>query len=351
MRILYALLGAAALHASAAALAPAAPASSDAKPQAAANPAAEAKPDAKAHGTTPPAPDATVIADGPVKVDVRDLDAFILRIPENMRAPFRASYDRVAAAADSIYVTRVAANRAREAGLDKDPAVQRRLQQVQEAFLADLYVQKLQKEVDSIDLEQRAKEIYAAEPDKFTSPTQVYVQQIIVGDNGRTHEMARERAEQVAREAKAGKEDFLQLAARYSDDPDKVRNGGDIGFYEPSFFPGAVADAIAKLDTKGQVAGPIETPKGYYIVRFVEREPKQVAPYTAVRHQIIDAERERLRKEKLEHFLAEVRNSKSVVINTNVVDAYVIKVNPATGAPEPAKKREAAAKAEPPAAK
>lgn len=282
------------------------------------------------------APDATLVQDGPVKVDIRDLDAYMLRVPENLRGAVRASYDRVAAIVDSLFVTRAAAEKAREAGLDKDPAVQRRLQQVQEAFLAELYVQKLQKEVDAIDLEQRAKEIYAADPQRFTVPAQVYVQKILVGLNGRTPEMARERAQRVYRDAAQGKEDFLQLAAQYSDDEDKVRNGGDLGFYPLSHFPSQVADAIAKLDKKGQLAGPIEMGDGFWILRFVERKPEKLAPYDAVRQQIIDAERERLRKEKLEQFLAEVRGSKTVVTNTGNVESYVVKVDPSAGG-EPAK--------------
>lgn len=333
MRMLYALLGAAALQAGGAALAADthAPMKSTevAKAVAQAKPEAEAKSDAKADSKL--APDAVLISDGPTKVDARDLDAFMLRIPENMRVPFRSSYDRVASAVDSIYVTRVAAERAREAGLDKDPAVQRRLQQVQESFLADLYVQKIQKEVDSVDLDQRAKEIYAAEPKQFTKPEEVYVQEILIGLNGRTPDMARERAQKVYADATQGKEDFLQLAAKYSDDPDKVRNGGDIGFYSPSHFAAPVADAIAKLDKKGEIAGPIQTPQGFYIVRFVDRHPPRVASFDEVKRKIIDTERERLRKEKMERFLAQVRGSKTVITNSDNVAKYVIEVNPATG--------------------
>lgn len=349
MRILYALLGALALQGAAAAL----PADAQA-PVSGHVPTGKAAAGTKAGAGAPVAasklsPDAVLIQDGPIKVDVRDLDAFMLRIPEKMRVPFRTSYDRVASAVDTLYVTRVAAQRAREAGLDKDPDVQRRIQQIQEAFLADLYASKIQAEADKVDLEQRAKEIYAADPQRFTAPAQVYVQKILVGLNGRTPEMARERAQQVYRDATQGKEDFLQLAAKYSDDPDKVRNGGDIGFYDSSHFPAAVAEAIGKLDTKGQVAGPIETSDGFWIVRFVERKPEKLVPYAAVKQKIIDEERERLRKEKMERFLSEVRGSKTVVTNTDNVEKYVVKVDPVTGEPQAADpgKREAAATPQP----
>ena len=305
MKKLIALLGAVALHAAAASLPPETP----------------------------------LVTEGSVKVDVRDLDAFMLRIPENMRAPFRASYDRVASAVDSLFITRVAAEKAREAGLDKDPTVQRRLQQIQEGFLADLYVQKLQAEVDSLNLEQRARELYQADPRKFTSPEAVYVQQILVGLNGRTRDMARERAQQAYNEAAEGKQDFLQLAAKYSDDPDKVRNGGDLGYYSPSHFSGPRADAIAKLDKKGQLAGPIEAPEGFYIVRFVDRTAPKLATFEAVREKLIAEERERLKKDKMEEFMQQVRSSKSVVINTANVESYVVRPDADGAKKEPEKKK------------
>jgi len=269
------------------------------------------------------APDAPLIQDGAVKVDVQDLDAFMLRVPEKMRAPFRASYDRVASIVDSIYVTRVAANKAREEGLDKDPAVQRRLQQVQEQYLAELYLERLQKEADTVNLDKRARELYDANPAKFTQAEQVYVQQILVGLNGRTIDMARQRAEQVYREATSGKEDFLQLAAKYTDDPDRERNGGDIGYYSLGHFPDPVGKAIAKLSKKGEITEPIEANSGFYILKFINRKPPQVARFEDVKQGILAEDRDRLRKEKVDAFVNGVRGSKSVVVNTDNVQAYV----------------------------
>lgn len=279
---------------------------------------------AAAVATTTLTPDTPLIEDGGVKVDVRDMDAFMLRVPEKMRAPFRASYDRVASIVDSLFITRVAATRAREAGLDKDPAVQRRLQQLQEQYLAELYVDKLQKQVDAINLDQRAKELYEANPAKYTSPEMVYVQQIVVGLNGRTPDIARVRAEQVYKEAVSGKEDFLQLAARYTDDPDARRNGGDLGYYTMNHFPAGVDKAIEKLSKKGEIAGPIQAANGFYILKFIDRKPAEVAKFAAVKDKIIGEERERLRKEKFEAFASEVRGSKTVVVNTDNVQAYVV---------------------------
>jgi len=296
---------------------------------------------AAAATNAPVSPDSTLIEDHGVKVDIRDLDAFMLRVPEKLRAPFRSSYDRVASIADSLFITRVAAQKAREEGLDKDPAVQRRLQQVQEQYLAELYIAKLQKQVDAIDLDQRAKELYEADPAKYTTPEMVYVQQIMVGLNGRTPDLARQRAEKVYKEAVSGKEDFLQLAARYTDDPDARRNGGDLGYYTVSHFPTGVDKAVEKLSKKGEITAPIEGPNGFYILKFIDRKPAQLVTFDVAKDKIVSEERERLKKEKLDEFTNAVRNSKTVVVNSGNVQSYVISTgdekSPGQAPAEPAK--------------
>src|ERR1700682_4319597 len=103
-----------------------------------------------AAGSLPPETPLVVV--GRVKVDVVDFEGYLLRAPENRRGEIRASYDRVASVIDNIYVARVLAARAREEGMDKDPSIQRRLAQVQEALLADTYVQQKLREAPEVDL-------------------------------------------------------------------------------------------------------------------------------------------------------------------------------------------------------
>ena len=77
--------------------------------------------------TAPLPPETPLVVDGKVTVDAADFEGNILRIPDEKRAGFRMSYDRVAAVVDNVFVTRSVAQKARDAGLDRDPAVQARL--------------------------------------------------------------------------------------------------------------------------------------------------------------------------------------------------------------------------------
>lgn len=305
--------------------------------------------------TAEPPLDAPVVVDGPIKVDVGDIQAAFRRVPESRRAEFRTSYDRVAALVDNVYLARAIAQKAVNAGLDRDPIVQRQIAEARDALLADLYLKHLDDTAPKVDLVQRAHELYIADPSKFTKPEQVDVQHILIGLTGRTKEMARERAQQVYDEAKSGKEDFLQLAARWSDDPDKKRNGGDLGWNSPSRFVEPMAKWLKEPHKKGDISPPIESEFGYHIVRFVDRQEPQVAKFEDVKEKLIAAERDGLAKKRREDLAREVRGSSTVVIHKENVEALVIdssatlssasKANPAE--PAPASPPAAAAPAKP----
>lgn len=275
-------------------------------------------------------PNLPLISDGAIVVDSTDFEGNLLRIPEGKRDEMRMTQDRVGTIVDNMFVARSLAARARTLGLDKDPAVQRRMQQVQDGVLADLYIQKVEKEVSTPSLEQRARELYKADQAKFVTKEEVYVQHILVNLAGRTRETARERAAKAAAEARAG-EDFLSVATRYSDDPDKRNNGGDLGYNSPTSFVEPVRNAIGTMKTKGEIVGPVESEYGFHVLKFIDRKPAKPIPYDAVSKKIIEGERERIRKQRTEALIQEVRNSPSVVVHRDNLEKIVIPVDPEIG--------------------
>jgi len=272
----------------------------------------------------PVPPDTPLVTDGAIKVDTGDFEASLQRIPESRRGEARLSFDKVATVVDNIYVGRMLAAKAREAGLDKDPVVQRRLVQVQEALLADLYIQRLERTAPAVDLEQRARELYKADQAKYVVPEHVYLQQILVGLNGRTREMALARAREVSELAKSGKEDFLALAARYSEDGDMKRNGGDAGYNATTSYPPPVARATEAMKTKGEVSDPIETERGFFVVRFIDRKKAETMKFEQVRRKLIEAEKEKIAKTRLEDVLQGIRSSGTGVLHRENIEALVI---------------------------
>jgi peptidyl-prolyl cis-trans isomerase C len=272
--------------------------------------------------------DTPVIADGPVHVDAGDVQAYLLRIPEERRGNFMTSYDRIATVADAVFIARVLAEKAKAAGIDKDPVVQRRLQQAQDAVLADLYTQKVQREVKTVNLDQRARELYRAEPEKYKTPELVNLEHILIDLKGRTKEMARDRARDVYAQAQSGKEEFLTLAARFSDDPSKNRNGGALGYSSPASLNPQAREAVANLKAKGDISEPVESDSGFHIFRLVERKPAEVAKFEVVQRNIVEAERDRLQKQRADAVIQDIRSSPTVTTYREPLEALVVPLDP-----------------------
>ena len=291
----------------------------------------------------PLAPQTPLVVDGDVRVDAADFEGNMLRVPAERRVAFRMSQERVASVVDNVYVTRSLAKKASEAGLDADPAVQARLRQLQDAFLADLYTQKLEKDASAPDLETRARELYAADRDTYLTEDEAHVQQILVGTSCRTNAQAREVAQRAYEEAKAGKEDFLALAAKYADPGEKANKGGDIGTGPVKRLVVPVREALAKLK-KGEISEPVESPFGFHVLKLIDRKPVQAKPFDVVKQEIIAAEKAKLQRKRVEDAILSVRNSTTVTIYRDNVQKLVA---PGLDADELAQKARDANKAAP----
>lgn len=282
-----------------------------------------------AYAQTPKVPHETpLIVDAAIAVDAGDVRAYLLRIPEERRGNFLTSYDRIATVADAVFVARSLAAKAKEAGIDRDPVVQRRLQQAQDAVLADLYTQKIQSEAKTVNLDKRARELYLSEPTQYRSPDLVAVEHILIDFKGRTKEMARERAFDVYNQAKSGKEEFLTLASRFSDDPTKSRNGGSLGYSGPNSFNPQAKEAVLKLKNKGEISEPVESDSGYHIFRLVDRKPPEPVKFELVKDKIIEAERDRLQKQRADAVIQDIRSSPTVVTHRANVESLVVPIDP-----------------------
>ncbi|MCL4245105.1 MAG: peptidylprolyl isomerase [Candidatus Dadabacteria bacterium] len=81
---------------------------------------------------------------------------------------------------------------------------------------------------------------------------------------------AEARVEKVAEMAKSG-QDFSQLAKEYSDDSHSADKGGDLGYFKQGDLIETLETAIENTP-EGGVAGPVESPAGYHVIKVVERK-------------------------------------------------------------------------------
>lgn len=80
--------------------------------------------------------------------------------------------------------------------------------------------------------------------------------------------------------------DFAALAKEKSADPISARQGGDMGWLEPSTTPDELKNA--RLTSKGQLSGVVKSSVGFLIVRLDDIQPEQVKPLAEVHNAIAE---------------------------------------------------------------
>lgn len=248
-----------------------------------------------------------------------DFDAYMERVPAHMQREARADGERNEKVVDLIFTNRILAQEARAKGLDKDPVMAKRIEQQVEAFLAQQYTARMEREVPiPPNLEARARELYIVSPERYTEPPRMGLHHILVDLNGRTREMALQRAREIRAKALAG-EDFLELAARYSNDPGLKINNGNIGFPSKDELEPPVSEAGFRLKADGEISEIAETRFGFHILKRVGFKPGHVRKFEEVKDTIIEDQIARLRSDvSLKHIDA-IRRSPEIRWNAAAV--------------------------------
>ncbi|HQZ44504.1 MAG TPA: peptidylprolyl isomerase [Usitatibacteraceae bacterium] len=262
-----------------------------------------------------------LVKNGDIVVTEADFEAYMERVPLELRNEAKADGERNNKVVDLIFSNRVLAQEARKAGLDKDPALARRIQQHQEAFLALQYVAYLERIAPiPADLEARALELYLTKPDRYTEPDRVELQHVLVGLIGRTREQALARAEEVRAKAVGGA-DFLALAREYSDDPGLIRNGGRLGAVTDKEIDHRIAKVAFGMKSDGEISAPIVATHGVHIVKRTGFKPSFKRKFEDVKEAIIEETRARLRSEVSLKLLDAWRRSPETQWNAKAIAA------------------------------
>ncbi|HUP29485.1 MAG TPA: peptidylprolyl isomerase [Usitatibacter sp.] len=274
-----------------------------------------------------PDPKAVILENGTQKITVEDFDAAMTRFPENLRDTARASGETILKLIDALFVNRVLAQRARDAGLDRDPVVQKRIEQLVEGFLAGKYLETLDKRTVVPDLEARAFELYTADPKKYLEPATASVSHIVVSLVGRTPEQARERVLEARAKLEAG-EPLEAVARAYSDDRTPRPAAGQLGTVKRSDLEEPLADAAFSMES-GKWSAPISTRTGMHIVRVADRKAERQLPFKDAKAAIVEEQADKFRKAAIEKEINAVRNNPANVIDRDRVEALKSRIDPA----------------------
>ena len=236
---------------------------------------------------------------GDVAVYTKDMQADMLRIPENSRQAAATDPATVQQAAANLVLRKAMAAKAKEEKLDQDPAIQTQLQLMQQRLLSDAWLAKIDKasELPKAEIEKRAELKYQSEAfTRFKYPPQIKVRHILLPKSNDGKNKAQELLDQLKTGA-----DFSDLAKQHSIDPGSAPRGGDLGIVTQGKMVPEFEKAAFALKTLGEISAPVESNFGFHLIRLDQREEGKIAPFSEVKDGLI--------QEVITKHQADVRNA------------------------------------------
>jgi parvulin-like peptidyl-prolyl isomerase len=166
---------------------------------------------------------------------------------------------------DALLRDEATAQEARRRGYGRHPAV--RNEMIARMLEEDVEVSRPVPELPDVDVER----YYVDHTEELTRPKQVRVLQVFTFD--------RAVAERVAAQARAAERSdtgaFQDLVFKYSQDRLSRVYGGDLGFIGQSStgYPVAVVHAAFALSNLYDVSDPVESKRGFHVLKLVQRLP------------------------------------------------------------------------------
>jgi peptidyl-prolyl cis-trans isomerase C len=187
--------------------------------------------------------------DAYVSAHQKEFDADLKMIGQEGQAPPPEQIDLLKSQWGDL---KVRAEKARQAGLDKDPALAMQLKFRRANLLANLYARSIEEQLKpgQQEIEAYLKEHPEADKEKL-----------------------KKRADELLARVKSG-EDFAKIADEVNGDGTRGQ-GGDLGFFGKGKMDPVFEEAAFKLEP-GQVSDVVSTQFGYHIIKVDER--RQAAP-------------------------------------------------------------------------
>jgi parvulin-like peptidyl-prolyl isomerase len=233
--------------------------------------------------------------------------------------------------------------RARKAGLDRDPAYQR---EIESLLIRKLQAAELDPRRESVAIPDAAvKAEYETGAARFTRPAQARLAMLFLAADPKASET---RRGEVRARLEEGRRKFLALSASaspvaslgfgplavdYSDDQVTRYRGGDLGWLEPGKHPSRVPAEVGEAAwalSPGKVSEVIEARNGFYLVLKADARASAVTPFESVQASLRQTLLVRKRNELEEQFHADTARLIPARVHTQALAAVQLPEAPAT---------------------
>jgi peptidyl-prolyl cis-trans isomerase C len=271
--------------------------------------------------------DNQVLIDGPdVDLTLGDLRMALRAVPEDVRKLLLAQPKKIREVMDSTYMTKVAATRAKQKGLDKKPEVEAQIRKFADNVLAEAEIADVQaKLITNANYEAAAKELYLAEQDRLKVPEAFVASHILLSAKAdETDTAVLERAKQLRQRIVAGKLDFKEAAKQFSTDKGSAVAGGSLGKFNRGRMVQPFEDALLKLKP-GDISEPVKTRFGYHLILLEEHIPAHTKSFDEVKDALIQQAKNNAAYEIKVDYWLKVKNDPEAKVNEEAFKAFTDK--------------------------
>ncbi|MEP7154192.1 MAG: peptidylprolyl isomerase [Betaproteobacteria bacterium] len=278
-----------------------------------------------------PLPRDKVLASNPrATVTYADFEAEMARIPQRDQYEFMMDKDRIATLVDNILINKTLAIEARENKLENNVQAQAEISNHTDKVLAKYRGLQIQNSAPKIDYLPRAREIYLANPERFTSAPLYDVWHVLVNFTGRTKEQAKVRADELRARLVAG-ESPEKIAAENSDDGFAKTDKGNLGPSDLKTYDVRFAAAVRKLKP-GEFSPVFESEFGFHVAKLRAYKAAVKLPFETVKAALINEAEDQYLNSVWEAHLRKIRNDPKLFVDVEALEQLRPKVAPVPSA-------------------
>ncbi len=238
------------------------------------------------------------------KITMAEFNKELDKIPMNMKMMV-ASESGKKAFLDRFVIKKLLLKEAEKANVEQDKDFQNKLAEIKEQLIIESLLKK--KLTSSASLtDENLQKFYDANKEKFRKEREINTRHILL--------KSEEEARQV-KEKLSGGEDFIELAKRYSIDPNAKVTGGEVGFHPKGTLLPEYEAAAFKLTKVGQISPITKTQFGYHIIRLEGVKPPQYVPFAEVKEFIKQQLMQEKQKEVLDKYIEDLKKGSKITIN------------------------------------
>ncbi len=266
------------------------------------------------------------------KITMTEFAQALDKIPMNMKMMV-ATQSGKKSYLDNLIVKKLLLREARKDKIDTDKEFQDRLADIKDQLLIESVLKKKISASSQLS-DEELKKYYDSHREEFKKEGEINTRHILV----KTEEEAKQLQSRIAKG-----EDFVDLAKKFSIDPNAKVTGGEIGFHPKGTLLPEYEAAAFKLTKPGQVSGVVKSQLGYHIIRLEGAKPAAHVPFEEVKDFIKQKIAQEKQKELLEKYVDGLKKAAKITINEDLLkDEKPQEKAPAEAKPEAAGKPEAA---------